>query len=413
MSFKNQLTTEGSAHSLEPRVNQSPTLTKGLTLLLAITTGAAAANFNYAQPLLHALATSFHTTNAKASIIIVCSQGGYAIGLLFLLPLGDLLPRKTLIISSLAVDCVALLTLSFATTALTFAIVSIIVGLSSVVAQIIIPLAADLADPTKTGKAVGTITGGLLVGLLLARAFSGIVADAFGISAVYRIAAIIMLLLTIMMFRYLPDVKPRVSNTQYRSILGSTITLFRQHRLLKIRAVYGGLAFAAFSMFWTSLTFYLSGPTYHYSTTNIGLFGLFGAFGALTAIFTGHAIDKGYVRLTTLLGAVCITLSFLDMHLYGANLALLVIAVIVVDASLQTINTSNQSIIYRITPNARSRINSTYMTSYFIGGSLGSATAGYAWQHGGWATTTTIGIAIGLCISIIWIFDHTSSTIPS
>lgn len=343
----------------------------------------------------------------------MCSQAGYAIGLLFLLPLGDLFRRKWLIVGSLTIDAIALLVLSFATNATEFEAISVVVGLSSVVAQIIIPLAADLADPAKTGKAVGTITGGLLIGLLLARAFSGIVADAFGFATVYRIAAIIMTCMMILMFKYLPDVNPKSAKTSYRTALKSTVRLFLDHKLLKIRALYGALAFAAFSMFWTSLTFYLSGPTYHYSTTKIGLFGLFGALGAITAVFTGHAIDKGHVKLTTILGAAFMTLSFVDMHLFGSHLALLITAVIVVDASLQTLNTSNQSIIYRVAPTARSRINSSYMTIYFVGGACGSAIAGLAWQHGGWSTTTYIGCGIGVAMGVIWMLDKTKTNIPT
>lgn len=392
--------------------NRTHLLTPGLTLLLAITTGAAAANFNYAQPLLHSLAQTFHISNSGASLIVVCSQGGYALGLLFLLPLGDLIPKKRLILVSLTVDAAALLALSFSQNAIEFELLSIVVGLSSVVAQIIIPLAADLADPAKTGKAVGTVTSGLLIGLLLARAFSGVVADTFGFSAVYQIAAGIMIILALLLANRLPEVERKTESTSYLAILSSTYNIFMSHRLLKFRALYGALAFAAFSMFWTSLTFYLSSSTYHYSTTKIGLFGLFGALGAITAIFTGIAIDKGLIRLTTIAGALFMTLSFLDMHLYGSTLILLIIGVIVVDASLQTLNTSNQSIIYTVAPQARSRINSSYMTSYFIGGALGSATAGIAWRYGGWHTTTTIGILLGLAIALIWYFDRTVSFRP-
>lgn len=389
--------------------NRTHLLTPGLTLLLAITTGAAAANFNYAQPLLHALAQTFHISNSNASLIVVCSQGGYALGLLFLLPLGDLIPKKRLILISLSIDAAALLAISFSQNATEFELLSIVVGLSSVVAQIIIPLAADLADPAKTGKAVGTVTSGLLIGLLLARAFSGVVADAFGFPAVYQTAAGIMIILAFLLANKLPEVAKKTEGTSYLAILSSTIQIFMSHRLLKIRALYGALAFAAFSMFWTSLTFYLSTSTYHYSTTKIGLFGLFGAIGAITAIFTGIAIDKGLIRLTTIAGALFMTLSFIDMHFYGSTLVLLIIGVIVVDASLQTLNTSNQSIIYTVAPQARSRINSSYMTSYFIGGSLGSATAGIAWRYGGWQTTTTIGILLGLAIAVLWYFDRTVS----
>ena len=389
--------------------NRTHLLTPGLTLLLAITTGAAAANFNYAQPLLHALAQTFHISNSNASLIVVCSQGGYALGLLFLLPLGDLIPKKRLILLSLSLDAAALLAISFSQNATEFELLSIVVGLSSVVAQIIIPLAADLADPAKTGKAVGTVTSGLLIGLLLARAFSGVVADAFGFPAVYQTAAGIMIILAFLLANKLPEVAKKTEGTSYLAILSSTIQIFMSHRLLKFRALYGALAFAAFSMFWTSLTFYLSTSTYHYSTTKIGLFGLFGAIGAITAIFTGIAIDKGLIRLTTIAGALFMTLSFIDMHFYGSTLVLLIIGVIVVDASLQTLNTSNQSIIYTVAPQARSRINSSYMTSYFIGGSLGSATAGIAWRYGGWQTTTTIGISLGLAIAVLWYFDRTVS----
>lgn len=380
-------------------------LTPRLTFLLAVTSATAVANLYYAQPLLHKLAGDLHTTDAKVSFVITASQIGYALGLLFLLPLGDLVRRKQLIVAGLFSGSLALFLISFSKSLLLFEGMSLIVGLSSVVAQVVIPLAADLASPEKAGKTVGTVMGGLLSGILLARTFSGIIADALGIPAVFLIAALLMTIMGIVLQKVLPDIPPKIRNSSIWQILKSSISIFIRYRALQLRALYGMLTFAAFSLLWTSLSFYLAGPTYKYSSRVIGMFGLLGIVGVVAARLAGVAADRGRVQLTTVLGGLVVTLTYIELHLFGNNLLLLALGIVIVDAAIQSIHISNQSIIYKVLPSARSRINSTYMTMYFIGGGIGSAISGLAWQQGGWPTITLIGSGIGALLVAVWLFE--------
>lgn len=380
-------------------------LTPRLTFLLAVTSATAVANLYYAQPLLHKLAGDLHTTDAKVSFVITASQIGYALGLLFLLPLGDLVRRKQLIVAGLFAGSLALFLISLSKSLLLFEGMSLIVGLSSVVAQVVIPLAADLASPEKAGKTVGTVMGGLLSGILLARTFSGIIADALGIPAVFLIAALLMTIMGIVLQKVLPDIPPKISNSSIWQILKSNISIFIRYRTLQLRALYGMLTFAAFSLLWTSLSFYLAGSTYKYSSRVIGMFGLLGIVGVVAARLAGIAADRGRVQLTTVLGGIVVTLTYIELHLFGNNLLLLALGIVIVDAAIQSIHISNQSIIYKVLPSARSRINSTYMTMYFIGGGIGSAISGLAWQRGGWPTITLIGSGIGALLVAVWLFE--------
>lgn len=383
-------------------------LTKRLTFLLAATSGVAAANLYYAQPLLPVIAKDFHSSNSLVALVITATQIGYAVGLLLLLPLGDLLRRKRLIVGGIFAGAIALGLLSLSKNLLFFEAMSLVVGLTSVIAQVVVPLSADLATKEQSGKAVGTVMSGLLIGILLARTFSGIIAGALGIAAVYQIAAIVMAVMGLVLLKMLPNLEPKMPGETIQKILKSTATIFISEKKLQLRSIYGLLSFAAFTILWTSLSFYLSGSPYHYSSTTIGLFGLFGVAGATTARITGAAVDRGKLRLTTLIGGIAMLAAFLAMGLWGSNLILLILGIVILDGALQAIHITNQGIIYKLIPSARSRINSSYMTMYFIGGSLGSTIAGWSWQQGGWLLTCLIGSALGVIVLILWTFDRTS-----
>lgn len=383
-------------------------LTPRLTVLLATTSGVSVANLYYAQPLLPNIAAQFHTSSAKVAFVITASQVGYAFGLLFLLPLGDLLKRKGLIVSSLFLGSVALALLSLSKTLIFFELMSLIIGVSSVVAQIVVPLAADLSPPERSGKTVGTVMSGLLIGILLARTFSGILADVLGVPAVFLVAALIQFSMAVTLIKMLPNIEAKHPNERIGPILASTVRIFLRHRTLQLRGFYGMLSFLAFTMLWTALSFYLASPTYHYSPTTIGLFGLFGVAGATAARFTGQAADRGLVRLTTGLGGLMIVIGFLGLHELGSTLWALILGIVILDGAFQVVHISNQSIIYKVVPSARSRINASYMTLYFVGGGIGSSIAGYAWQFGGWHATTVVGALSGALIVILWLFDRIS-----
>lgn len=316
--------------------------------------------------------------------------------------------RKPLIISAVFTGSAALALISLARNLLLFEVMSLIIGLSSVVAQIVVPLAADLSPPGQSGKTVGTVMSGLLVGILLARTFAGIIADALGISAVFLIGAGIMATMGLILVKMLPEVEAKRPDETISSILASTVRIFIQHRTLQLRGLYGMLSFVGFTMLWTSLSFYLAGPMFRYSPRTIGLFGLFGVAGALAARLTGNAADRGKVRFATGLGGILVVLGFMELHRFGSSPWLLAVGIVVLDGAVQAVHISNQSIIYKVVPSARSRINSSYMTMYFIGGGIGSALAGYAWQRGGWGATTFIGAASGALIVVVWLMDRVS-----
>ncbi len=383
-------------------------LTPGLTLLLAVTSGVSVANLYYAQPLLPNIATLFHTSSSSVAFVITASQIGYAMGLLFLLPLGDLVKRKWLITSGVFLGAVSLALISISKSLLIFELMSLATGISSVVAQIVVPLAADLSPPHKSGKTVGTVMSGLLIGILLARTFSGIIAEYLGTRAVFIVGAVVMAAMGIALLAMLPNIPAKHPQSNIKTILASTVRIFIQYRTLQLRGIYGMLSFLGFTMLWTSLSFYLAGPSYRYSPRTIGLFGLLGVAGALAARLTGQAADQGRVRLTTGLGGVLILLGFIGSYIFSKTIWILAIGIVILDGAFQTVHISNQSIIYKVMPAARSRINSSYMTLYFIGGGIGSALAGFAWQEGGWLATTAIGATSGALIVVIWLFDKLS-----
>ncbi len=383
-------------------------LTPGLTLLLAVTSGVSVANLYYAQPLLPNIATLFRTSSSSVAFVITASQIGYAMGLLFLLPLGDLVKRKWLITSGVFLGAVSLALISISKSLLIFELMSLATGISSVVAQIVVPLAADLSPPHKSGKTVGTVMSGLLIGILLARTFSGIIAEYLGTRAVFIVGAVVMAAMGIALLAMLPNIPAKHPQSNIKTILASTVRIFIQYRTLQLRGIYGMLSFLGFTMLWTSLSFYLAGPSYRYSPRTIGLFGLLGVAGALAARLTGQAADQGRVRLTTGLGGVLILLGFIGSYIFSKTIWILAIGIVILDGAFQTVHISNQSIIYKVMPAARSRINSSYMTLYFIGGGIGSALAGFAWQEGGWLATTAIGATSGALIVVIWLFDKLS-----
>lgn len=376
-----------------------------MTLLLATIGGAAVANLYYTQPLLPEIARHFRTSNSNVALVVTCLQMGYVIGLVFVLPLGDLIRRKPLIITGLLVGSLTLAALVFASSLIEFQMVSLLVGISSVSAQIIVPLAADLAPPNHAGKVVGTITSGILIGILIARTFSGIIADAFGISAIFLFASAAMLASSLILFKVLPNIPAKQAGGKLIDLIKSTLEIFLRHRALQVRAAYGFISFASFTLLWTSLSFYLAGPQYRFKPSVIGAFGLLGVAGALAARFTGSASDKGKVNITTIAGAFTLALGFVIIHFLGDMIAILALGIIMLDAAAMTIHVSNQSVIYKTAPEARSRVNSSYMTIYFLGGSFGSAAAGYAWQLGGWRATTFVGAALGLLLAVLWLAE--------
>ncbi|MFL4368000.1 MFS transporter [Enterobacter asburiae] len=376
-------------------------LSPALILLMSVATGLAVASNYYAQPLLDTIARAFNLSASSAGFIVTAAQLGYAAGLLFLVPLGDMFERRTLIVSMTLLAAGGML-ITASSQSLTMMIVgTALTGLFSVVAQILVPLAATLASPEKRGKVVGTIMSGLLLGILLARTVAGLLASLGGWRTVYWVASVLMVIMALALWRGLPKVKQE-NHLNYPQLLTSVFSLFTQDKLLRTRALLGCFTFANFSILWTSMAFLLAAPPFNYSEGVIGLFGLAGAAGALGARPAGGLADKGKSHLTTSAGLVLLLLSWAAIWYGHISVLALIVGILVLDLTVQGVHITNQTVIYRVKPEARNRLTAGYMTSYFIGGAAGSLISASAWQHAGWSGVCAIGAIVATLNLLVW-----------
>lgn len=376
-------------------------LSPSLILLMSIATGLAVASNYYAQPLLDTIARNFSLSASTAGFIVTAAQLGYAAGLLFLVPLGDMFERRMLIVSMTLLAAGGMLITASSQSLGMLILGTALTGLFSVVAQILVPLAATLATPDKRGKVVGTIMSGLLLGILLARTVAGLLANLGGWRTVFWVASILMALMAIALWRGLPKMKSD-THLNYPQLLGSVFSLFIHDKLLRTRAMLGCLTFANFSILWTSMAFLLAAPPFNYSEGMIGLFGLAGAAGALGARPAGGFADKGKSHLTTTVGLLLLLLSWLAIWLGHTSVPMLIIGILILDLTVQGVHITNQTVIYRIHPDARNRLTAGYMTSYFIGGAAGSLISASAWQHAGWAGVCLAGTTVAVLNLLVW-----------
>ncbi|MEW5188168.1 MFS transporter [Citrobacter freundii] len=376
-------------------------LSPSLILLMSIATGLAVASNYYAQPLLDTIARNFSLSASTAGFIVTAAQLGYAAGLLFLVPLGDMFERRMLIVSMTLLAAGGMLITASSQSLGMLILGTALTGLFSVVAQILVPLAATLATPDKRGKVVGTIMSGLLLGILLARTVAGLLANLGGWRTVFWVASVLMALMAVALWRGLPKMKSD-THLNYPQLLGSVFSLFINDKLLRTRAMLGCLTFANFSILWTSMAFLLAAPPFNYSEGMIGLFGLAGAAGALGARPAGGFADKGKSHLTTTMGLLLLLLSWLAIWFGHASVPMLIIGILVLDLTVQGVHITNQTVIYRIHPDARNRLTAGYMTSYFIGGAAGSLISASAWQHAGWAGVCLAGTTVAILNLWVW-----------
>jgi predicted MFS family arabinose efflux permease len=379
-------------------------ISRALVVLFAVSCGVSVANLYYAQPVLDDIAKSFGTSSGTTGLVVTFAQIGYALGLALLVPLGDLVTRRWLVPLVLTVTAVGLVVSASAPDIGVLIAVGLVVGAGSVAAQVLVPMAASLADEEHRGHVVGMVMSGLLMGILLARTVSGVVAQASSWRVVYLMAAGMTAVLAVVLFRRLPgeDVRPRIA---YGTLLRSAARLLATESLLRRRALFGALGFAAFSVFWTTMAFLLAGAPYHYDDLTIGLFGLVGASGALCANLSGRWADRGWTRSTTLAFAGLVLVSFLPLWWGRHDLAMLIVGIVLLDVGVQGLQVTNQSLIYRLAPDARSRVNSAYMVCYFAGGALGSALGSSIYESHRWAGVCVLGAAIGVVATVAAVAD--------
>lgn len=376
-------------------------LSPALILLMSVATGLAVASNYYAQPLLETIARNFSLSASSAGFIVTAAQLGYAVGLLFLVPLGDMFERRAMIVSMTLLAAGGMLITASSQSLAMMIFGTALTGLFSVVAQILVPLAATLASPEKRGKVVGTIMSGLLLGILLARTVAGLLAGIGGWRTVYWVASVLMVVMALALWRGLPKVKSE-THLNYPQLLGSVFSLFTYDKLLRTRALLGCFTFANFSILWTSMAFLLAAPPFNYSEGMIGLFGLAGAAGALGARPAGGLADKGKSHITTTASLVLLLLSWAAIWYGHVSVLALIVGILVLDLTVQGVHITNQTVIYRVKPEARNRLTAGYMTSYFIGGAAGSLISASSWQHAGWAGVCAVGAVMAILNLLVW-----------
>lgn len=372
-----------------------------VTGVMAVACGLAVANLYYAQPLLALIAASFRISDGAAAAVVTANQIGYAIGLVVLLPLGDLVANRKLAPRTLFGTAVALAIAAVSPNAGVFLAMSVLIGVTSVVAQILIPLAAHLAPPAERGRVVGHVMSGLLLGIPLARTVASLAAALWGWRSIYLISAALMVALAVCLARVLPHREPD-HTASYRSLMASVVRLARTEPVLRQRALGQALMFATFSAFWTAITYELV-RQHHLGQTAIGVFALVGAAGAATAPLAGRLGDRGHGRAGR---AAMIAFGLVAMVLAGAgagSVVLLAVAAVLLDVAVQGHQVLSQRDIYGLRGDARARVNTIFMTTVFVGGAIASGVAGWLDDAYGWFGVTVFAAVLQAVAGAIWL----------
>lgn len=370
---------------------ETPALSQALIWLMAVSCAVAVANVYYNQPLLHEFSRYFHTTVRSAGLVATAAQVGYGVGLLFFIPLGDVVERKKVILC-LSYACTLLLALGALSTSLPILIAAqFLIGLTAVNPQLLIPLAVEMSHPQHRGRAVGSLMAGLLSGLLLARTASGYLGDKFGWRAVFWIACALMFLSTVALQKMLPSRPPTLS-ISYPKLMQSLWRLACDQPRLRAPSLIGALSFAAFCAFWAVLSFFME-QRHHLGATQTGLFGLVGLAGAMCAPMAGRLSDRKGSGLTITLALGLSIVAFAWMGISG-SIPGLIIGVLLLDLGVQSIQVAAQSEVMALLPEARNRLNTIYMVSRFGGGAIGTTIGTWVYASHGWTGTTLTGIGL-------------------
>lgn len=377
-----------------------PVLSSRMIFLFSLTSALAVANVYSAQPLLESIAASLQVSTGTIGTVVTATQSGYALGLIFLVPLGDCVNRKKLVITQLLLSVVALITAAVAPDLMTLLCAMLLVGLMAVVTQLMVAWAAMLASPEQRGQVVGSVTSGIVIGILLARFVSGMIADLAGWRAVYLTAACLLLLISLILAKVLPATAGQTRRTSYPHLLLSVFRLFLTEPQLRRRGILALLIFAAFSMLWSSMVLPLTALSL--SHTQTGMFGLAGLAGALAASRAGAWADLGLGQRATGLALALLTFSWLPIAALHTSLLLLIFGVILLDFAVQTVHVINQSLIVGARPEAASRLVGAYMCFYSLGSALGAIAATQLYTHWGWQAVCYAGAAVSASAFLCW-----------
>ncbi|MEO4000962.1 MFS transporter [Mesorhizobium sp. CAU 1732] len=380
----------------------TPPVTRFTIFLFAVASGLAVANAYFAHPLLDVMTADLRLSHGLAGLIVGMTQLGYGLGLVLLVPLGDLIDRRKLIVAQSLLSVLVLICVGFSTTAAMLLVSMAAMGFLAVVTQALVAYAASLARPSERGHLVGMVTSGIVFGILLARSVAGVLTDLSGWRTVYLVSALLTFVVALLLWRALPrQERPRTSLT-YTGLIRSLVTLLIEEPVLRIRAVIAMLIFANVTMLLTPLVLPLSAPPYSLSHTAIGLFGLAGAAGALGAARAGRWADRGHGERTTGVALGLMLVAWLPISLLDHSILWLIAGVIIIDFGLQATHVTNQAMIYRVRPEAQNRLTAAYMMFYSIGSAIGSSTSTIIYAYVGWEGVCIAGAGISLTTIVFW-----------
>ena len=375
-----------------------------LLFIMACMAAVSVANIYYCQPLLSLMGNDLGIDEWRASLIAMITQVGYACGLFFIIPSGDKFDRKKIVSYSFSILTIALLCIALSNNFHAVMAASFTVGACSVMPQIFIPIAAQYSRPEKKGATVGLIVSGLLTGILASRVISGLVGEWLGWRSMYVIAAIVMSLCTLIVWRIMPYTENNYTGS-YKRLMHSLFALIREYKLLRICALRAAFAFGSFLALWASLTFKMEQAPFYAGSDVVGLLGLCGVAGAMSASVVGRLVSRIGVRNFNLLGAALMLSAWIIAYLWGNTYTAIIITILILDIGMQCIQLSNQTVVFSLNTKASNRINTIFMTNYFIGGSLGTFLSGSAWSMAGWSGVTIVGIGLAFCSLCITLFS--------
>ncbi|PZT54209.1 MFS transporter [Paenibacillus silvae] len=383
-------------------------ITNTLAWVFAVCSGLSVANIYYAQPLLDSIAQEFDLSTGVIGIVITVTQICYALGLLLLVPLGDLIHRRKLIIVQMSLSAAALLGAGTAASHSVLFTALAAVGLFAVITQTFVAYAAHLSAESERGAIVGRVTSGIVSGILLARTVAGVMNDWLGWRSVYLLSASLTLISVVVLIRMLPRQSFSQPKLSYLQLLRSTLRLYAELRILRVRGLLAMFIFAAFSILWTSIVLPLSAPPLSLSHTSIGALGFAGIAGALAAASAGKQADRGYGQRTTGISLIILVLSWACIGLLHTSLWFLIVGIILLDLAVQAVHVTNQSMIYRVRPEAQSRLTASYMIFYSIGSAAGSIASTQVYARAGWAGVCWLGAGVSAIALLIWLVDRKS-----
>ncbi|AWX31790.1 MFS transporter [Methanosphaera sp. BMS] len=387
----------------------SVVMTTFLAVLFAVAGGLAIGNLYWAQPLLVQIMTSFGLSAANGGLLVTATQIGYALGILCIVPLGDFVQRKKLISIVMFLSVLTLVACALSPSFIILTLSLFSMGLVTISGQIILPLAGDLSKPGDRGRIVGIVSSGITTGILFSRFASGIIAGLWGWRSVYIIAAVLNLIMTIVILYVLPEIPVNNNLDSYKNLIISVFTTFKRHKVLPNILLHTGLIFGLiFNLFWTSLTFLLSGNPFNYNTFQIGVVSLSGLVAAVLGVGLGKLQDKGFSVPALGIFVLTTLITMIFGYIFSDSIIAIVLVAAIFSIAVQGISVLSQARLFALADNERSRLNTVFVVNNFIFGAIGSALASFLWSFGGWSYVMLGAITISVIAFIVWLCSRKS-----